>query len=569
MNQSAVRIKADRALEEIKARTDIVEFISDYVALKKSGQNYKGLCPFHSEKTPSFMVNQSKQIFHCFGCGVGGDVVSFLMKQENLSFGEALRYLAKKTGVALSDSHFGKTVSDKRDKIIKINEDAVHFFMDNLRGASHLAMAYLKNRGLGDESIENFHIGYAAEQRDGLLNHLKKKGYADSALASAGLFTADSRGGIRDLFRRRIIFPIFSLKNDVIAFGGRVMDNALPKYINSPETEVFKKSETLFAINIAKDEIRKKGYALIVEGYLDAIMCHQYGFTNTVAPLGTALTSRQLQKLKLLTRKAVLVFDSDEAGISAARRSLAVLCDNGFTAKVLLLPRGEDPDSFLRKSGAAPFKKLLADAVSAAEFLFRTAKGDRTEKVREALGLIVMVKDIILADAMLGELADRSRINESVLRSELEKMRRKSGLRPSESAGTVPAVANREEYLLLSAVIAFPEKAVAVLSRISIDDLKEDTVRSIFDKIKTCEGALTVNSILGCADEEERSLITKLSLRPGFDPEHVEQNIEDCLKTMMKKSFEERKRLADISGDVSLLDSLLKEKRKMMKRMGI
>jgi DNA primase len=556
-------MKTDRALEEIKSRTDIVEFISDYVALKKSGQNYKGLCPFHSEKTPSFMVSQSKQIFHCFGCGVGGDVVAFLMKQENLSFGEALRYLAKKTGIVLSDHQSGRYVSDKRDSILKINEEALHYFKNNLQ-ASGPARDYLKKRDISDESIDRFHIGYATGQRDGLLTHLKKKGHVDSVLIKTGLFAEDS-SGLRDMFRRRIIFPIFNVKNDAIAFGGRVMDDALPKYINSPETDVFKKSETLFAINLAKEDIRKKGDAIIVEGYLDALVCHQFGFANTVAPLGTALTSRQLQKIKLLARNVVLVFDSDEAGISAARRSLAVICDTGFTAKVLLLPGGEDPDSFLRKSGPAPFKKLLADAVSSVEFLYKTAKGDRTERVREVLAVIVSAKDLILADAMLGELADRSRINESVLRNELDKMRSKSSQRASGSSGKAREFSNREEYLLLSAVIAFPERAEAVLSRISINDLKENTVRSIFNKIKACKDAPTVDLILACADEAERSLITELSIRPGFDPEHIGQNIDDCLMTMRKKGFEERNRLAEISGDVLLLDSLLKEKRKLMK----
>jgi DNA primase len=556
-------MKTDRALEEIKSRTDIVEFISDYIALKKAGQNYKGLCPFHSEKTPSFMVSQSRQIFHCFGCGVGGDVVTFLMKQENLSFGEALRYLAKKTGIALSDSGPGKYSSDKRDSVLKINEEAMQFFIGNLR-ASVPAMEYLRKRGIGDESIDIFRIGYAGGERDGLLSNLKKKGHPYSVLMNTGLFVEDGRG-VRDMFRRRIIFPIFNIKSDVIAFGGRVMDDALPKYINSPETEIFRKSESLFAINLAKEDIRKKGYAIIVEGYLDALICRQSGFVNTVAPLGTALTSRQLQKIKLLTRNVVLVFDSDEAGVAAARRSLAVICDNGFTAKVLLLPAGHDPDSFLRTSGAGPFKKLLSDAVSSVEFLYKTAKGTRTEKVRETLAVIVTAKDLILADAMLGELADRSRINESVLRSELEIMRRKSVLRPSEPSGKAPAVANREEYLLLSAIIAFPEKAESVLSRISIDNLKEETVRSVFNKIKACKGTPSVDSILACADETERSLITELSIRPGFDLEHVGRNIEDCLMAMTKRGFEERKRLAEISGDVSLLDSLLKEKRKLMK----
>jgi len=484
-------MKSERLLEEIKSKIDIVEFISDYVHLKKSGQNYKGLCPFHSEKTPSFMVSQAKQIFHCFGCGVGGDVVSFFMKHEHLTFPEATRYMAKKAGITITELRVDKEISEKRERILQINEEAVKFFMKDLNN-SPKALAYLKGREINAESLEKFCLGHASDERDSLFRHMKKVGYPDSALKEAGLIVIDGTG-YRDAFRRRIIFPIFNLKDDVIAFGGRVMDDSLPKYINSPETEVFKKGETLFAINLAKDEIRKKDYAIIVEGYLDAILCHQYGFRNTVAPLGTALTSRHLQKLKLLTKKVVLVFDSDQAGIAAARRSLAILCENDFKAKVLLLPEGEDPDSFLRKNGSRAFKQLFSHAMSMTEFLMNTSQGDKIDIVKESLSNIALMKDMIIADELLGELADRSRIHESVLRSELEKIRKKSVLHGAEGLKTGKKVANREEYLLLSAVLAFPEKAGSVLSKLNLDDLSDKTIRSVFYKIKMLSGDLNMD----------------------------------------------------------------------------
>jgi DNA primase len=557
-------MKPDRLLEEIKSRIDIVEFISDYVTLKKSGQNFKGLCPFHSEKTPSFMVSPAKQIFHCFGCGAGGDAVSFLMKQENLSFGEAVRYMAKKANIKVADYGAGRDgFSEKREKILRINEEAMKFFEKNLHDSTP-AMSYLEKRGLDGESIARFCIGYASTERDMLFRHLKKKGFSDSFLPDTGLFVSDSRGH-RDLFRGRIIFPILSLKNDVIAFGGRVMDNALPKYINSPETEIFKKSETLFAINLAKEEMRKKGYTIIVEGYLDAIVCHQYGFRNTVAPLGTALTPRQLQKLKLLCKRAVLVFDGDDAGISAARRSLAILCENDFKAKVLLLPEGEDPDSFLRKNGSRPFQKMLSTAMSMIEFLLRTSKGERTDSVREALSAISTVRDPIMADEMVRELADRSRINESVLRSELEKVKRRPGAQTSEVKRQPAGTLNREEALLLSALISFPEKAEQVLPQLDIEEFRDERIKSIFRKIEMLSGRITVDSLLAQADDAERALITELSFKPGFDPDHIDRNIEDCLTKLRQRRFEEKRRLAEESGDIALLDSLLKEKRKLMK----
>jgi len=559
-------MKADRLLEEIKSRIDIVDFISDYVQLKKAGQNYKGLCPFHSEKTPSFMVSQAKQIFHCFGCGIGGDVVSFLMKQENISFGDAVRNIAKKAGIKITDFKFDKNLSEKREKILRIQSEAVKFFSGNLK-SSDSARAYLKKRGIDEISVNRFYIGYSANERDALFKYLKKMGYSDSLIKDSGLVVSDDRSasGGRDVFRGRIIFPIFNLQNDVIAFGGRVMDDSMPKYLNSPETEVFKKGETLFAINLAKDEIRKKGYAIIVEGYLDAIACHQYGFTNTVAPLGTALTLRQLQKLKILTDKVVLVFDSDEAGIAATKRSLSILCGRDCRARVLLLPEGEDPDSFLRKNGSQPFEKMLSNTMTMIEFLLNTSRGDKIDTVREAIGMIASVKDLIIAGEMLRELAEKSRSNESDLRGELKKIKRKTGSHSIEEPWPDKTTLNREEHLLLSAIIAFPEKAGNVLSRLNIEDLKDKTIRSIFKKIKTSPDELDMNFLLNKSDDAERALITELSIKPGFDLEHVDRNIDDCLRILVHKRFEERRRLAEGSGNVALLDSLLKEKRRLIK----
>ncbi len=558
-------MNSEKLLEEIKSRIDIVDFISDYVSLKKSGQNYKGLCPFHSEKTPSFMVSQPKQIFHCFGCNAGGDMVSFLMKHENLSFSEALRYIAKKAGIRIEDFGPDKDFSVKREKILQINEEAVKFFIKNLT-ASKGPMDYLKKRGVSEESLKSFSVGYAADQWDALFVHLKKSGYADSLILNARLVIADGKGS-RDFFRKRIIFPISNLKNDVIAFGGRVMDNSLPKYLNSAETDVFKKSETLFAINLAREEIRKKGHAIIVEGYLDAIICHQYGFKNTIAPLGTALTSKHLQKLKILTDKVILVFDSDSAGIAAARRSLAILCESDFKSQVLLLPESEDPDSFLRKNGSLPFQKMIADALSMIEFLLNTAKGERTDQVREVLGMVANVKDILRTEEMLGELADRSRMNESALRSELERIKKKTGLQAVQGTKSTITPSPREELLLLSAVISFPEKAETVLSRFNVEDIRDETIRSLFHKIKSCGDNVSIMSLIENADAAERALITKLSVDPGFDPELADQNIDDCLQTMAYKSYEERKRLAEAKepDDLALHNSLLEEKRRFSK----
>ncbi len=556
-------MKFERLLEEIKTRIDIVDFISEYVQLKKSGQNFKALCPFHSEKTPSFMINPSKQIFHCFGCGVGGDVVSFLMKHENIPFNEALRNVAKKAGIDLREFKFDKEHTEKRERILQINREAMNFFIKNLKG-SEKAKTYLRKRGIEEDSLKGFSIGYATAERDGLIKHLKKMGYSDSVIKEAGLAVSYEKDS-RDIFRERIIFPIFNNQGDIVAFGGRVLDDSLPKYLNSPETGVFKKSETLFGLNLAKEEIRRKEYSLIVEGYLDTIVCHQYGFKNTVAPLGTALTSKQLQRLKPLTGRIVLVFDNDDAGVAAAKRSLTILFENNFRAKVLLLPEGEDPDSFLRKKGSQPFKEMLSNEMSAIAFLVVTSKRDKIDTVREALEMISNINDLIIADELLIELSDRTRVNETALRGELKKIKKKIRTPISGIVKQDKIIENREEYLLLSAIISFPEKADYVLSRLDVDELKVESVRSLFKKIKGLGDKLNTGSILDKADDEEKSMITELSLKPGFDLEHVERNIDDCLQTIAQKRFDEKRKQAEESGDITLLNVLLKEKRKLLK----
>lgn len=557
-------MKTDRILEEIKSRIDIVEFISEYVHLKKSGQNYRGLCPFHTEKFPSFTVSQVKQIFHCFGCGAGGDVISFLMKHDNLSFNEALIYLAKKAGLSIDSTSFrGNYISSKRGSLLQLNEEALNFFINSLRN-SDIAKAYLKNRGITEQSISEFSIGYAPGGQDSLFRYLKKSGHSESLIKDAGLISAHEKG-FRDLFRKRIIFPIYSIRNDLIAFGGRVMDDSLPKYINSPETEIFKKSETLFGINLSKDEIRKRGYAIIVEGYLDTIVCHQYGFRNTVAPLGTALTSKHLQKLKLFTKNAVLVFDADDAGIAAARRSLTIICEYDFKSKILLLPKGDDPDSFLRKRGRQNFENMLANSKSTVDFLLGTSKKDKRERVREVLGVIADIKDIILADELLGELADRSKIHETVLRSELENLKRKPRFQKVEDLKPVAIKHKKEEALLLGAIISFPEKAGEVLSKLSIDDIENDIIRSLFKKISSLSKPFSLDALLDATSDPERRLVTELSVNPDFDPEHVDKNISDCLRILKIRRFEEKKKEAEKLGDIKLLDALLKERRRLIK----
>jgi len=560
-------MKSDRVLEEVKERIDIVDFISDYVQLRKSGQNWKGLCPFHAEKTPSFMVSPAKQIFHCFGCGAGGDVISFLVKYERLPFPEALHLLARKAGIQLPTVRQDKKGLEKDEQVRNALRDASAFFVKKLKESGN-ASEYVQKRGITGEAAELFRLGYAPAGWQNLLRHLKGMGYGDAVIKEAGLAVAGEKG-LYDMFRDRIIFPIMGVQGGVIAFGGRAMDNSLPKYINSPETPVFRKSETLYGMFTAKEAIRKKEHVLIVEGYMDVIICHQYGFENVVAPLGTSLTTGHLQKLRKLTKEAVVIFDGDAAGIAAARRALPLLCQNDIHARILLLPQNEDPDSYLREQGSESFSILIEKAQSMIGFLLSIAQGRRSDTVREALAAIAGLHDAIEAEQMLMELAGSTRINETALREELRKIQgRKSGAQAPAIPLRAGTVKNAEERLLLSAVIAFPEKAREVLSKIDMHDIRDTVVAGLLQRIAAATDKGNLATVLGSASEEERLLFTRLSVEPGFDPEHVGRVIEDCFGKIDKRKFEERLHRARATGDIHQINALLLEKKQCIKGKG-
>ncbi|MDP3049633.1 MAG: DNA primase [Thermodesulfovibrionales bacterium] len=563
-------MKDDRLLEDIKSRIDIIELISDYIELKKAGQNYKANCPFHAEKTPSFMVSQSKQIFHCFGCEAGGDIFGFVMKYENLNFQEALKMLAKKAGVQLSGYRFEDGLAERKERLYVIQKEALNTFTGNLK-KSKTAIAYLDKRGVSQEMVEVFSLGYADRGRKVLYDHLRAKGFDDSLITQSGLvFTGEN--GLHDVFKNRVMFPIFNIQGDAIAFGGRAIDDSrlrvvptMPKYLNSPETLLFKKSETLYGLNAAKDEIRKKGYVMITEGYLDVIMCYMHGFLNVVAPLGTALTTGHLQKLGRFTKKVLLVFDSDAAGIAAAKRSLSILYEHGFRSKILLLPEGDDPDSFLRKNGSRAFQIKLSKSESMVDFILRL-RGDKADNVRTAIGIIDNAKDLILREELFKELAEKSGIREAVLRGETKKYEQKAGIAKTAGVAKTAGFFYDEEVLLLSAIVAFPDRAPYIFDNLNIDRVCNPLIRQIFQEIKPSAERLNMNTMLGILNDEGKALITRLSLNPGFDIEHVDNNIRDCLRDMAHCEIEEKIRLAKTSGDLRLLNSLLVEKQKITRR---
>ena len=359
----------DDVIEEVRARNDIVDVISQYVTLKKKGANYFGLCPFHNEKSPSFSVSPGKQMYYCFGCGAGGNVITFIMEYENYSFGEALKYLADRAGITLPEAEDSKEARAQRDlknTLLEINRLAANYFYYQLKQPQgRPGYEYLKNRRLTDETITHFGLGFANKTPDDLYRYMRSKGYDDSILKETGLFFIEERGA-RDKFWNRVMFPILDVNNRVIGFGGRVMGDGEPKYLNSPETKLFDKSRNLFGLNFARKSREK--YLLICEGYMDVISLHQAGFTNAVASLGTAFTAQHALLLKRYTDQAVLTYDSDGAGIRAALRAIPILKEAGISAKVLNMKPYKDPDEFIKNLGREEFQKRIDEAVNS--FLF-------------------------------------------------------------------------------------------------------------------------------------------------------------------------------------------------------
>ncbi|MFO0752545.1 MAG: DNA primase [Thermodesulfovibrionales bacterium] len=571
-------MKPDSVVEEIKSKIDIVSLIAEHVDLKRAGQNYKGLCPFHSEKTPSFMVNPSKQIFHCFGCGKGGDALSFIMECESMSFPEAVTYLAGKAGIAIEDyRRETKAGRSLKEDLYAINREALAFFRSNVH-PSRQTGAYLKERGLADETAGAFSLGCSRQERDALFTHLVKLQFPPEHIKASGLVYFGEQKPF-DFFRDRLMFPLFDLQDRVIAFGGRIMtpSKSSPKYLNSPESAIFRKGEACYGLNRAKGAIGRKGYSLVVEGYMDTLLCHQYGFENAVAPLGTALTAGHLKKLKRFSDKLLLVFDGDAAGTSATKRALELVYAEGMAAKVLVLPEGEDPDSFLRKYGPEQFRKRMGAALTPVEFLLKASGKNRIDGVRVLLRFLSPCPDSLMRDEALRELADRSGMQEAALREEFKNMQRgpsRPGRYPAGEAsglharaeGPGTAALSREERMLLLALLSAPERAIPLLESFPADNRGSGLVRGIFEKVKTAFAPGTADGrsterILALCDDEEKRLVTHLSVSPEIDEENVEVVIEECLRNIAVKDLEKQIRSAGEAGDVERLQSLLLQKK--------
>ena len=419
-------------IDELRLQADIVQVIQEYVSLKKAGTSYKGLCPFHPEKTPSFTVNRDKGFFHCFGCGAGGDVLKFLELQEKLGFQDALRHLAQKFGLKVPEPETGgEPDAAEREALLKAHERAAAYFRAHLAAAEGAhARQHLRDRGISAETTDQLGLGFAPRTRDGLREALEREGFGVPLLIRSGLTVKRDNGEIVDRFRDRLMIPICRDTGSVLAFGGRALDgDQQPKYLNSPETPVYSKGRTLFGLHLTKAHIRRLGYAVLVEGYFDFAQLHQAGVTPVVASCGTALTVQQAHLLRRFTSKVILSFDPDAAGQSAAARSCELLVAEGFDVNVAVLPSGDDPDGFVRKQGRDAYLQLLQTSRPYLDYLLdRTAAqhnlgtdDGRRQFLGAMLAVAARIPDPAGRDQFADRLAHKARITEDVIRSEIRR----------------------------------------------------------------------------------------------------------------------------------------------------
>lgn len=570
------------AKEEVKRAVDIVELVGQFVQLKRAGQNYLGLCPFHSEKEPSFTVSPSKQMFHCFGCKKGGDVFAFWMTYHQASFPQSLKDLAEKYHVPLPRGHsafFETGAKDNKESIVRINEKAAEFFHHVLtktdRGKS--GAEYFQKRSIGREIISEFRLGYAPDEWDGLTSFLIKKKADLEKAAEAGLIIPKKTGGYYDRFRNRVVFPILDLRQEIVGFGARVLDHSLPKYLNTPETPIFHKGELLYGLHLAFGSIRQSGRAIIVEGYTDVLALKKHGFHLAVATLGTALTKHHIRRLKGYAKEVLVVFDSDTAGRIAALRSLPLFLEEGLTSKVIVLPEGDDPDSFVNKNGLAAFHHLLDRALPLFDFCLDIRAAGAATQIEEQVRVL---KDMIPVLSELKDEAQRSfcvrrismklDISESVVWAELKKwMTRPSGtdaqtdLRKRLSDRRLP---KWDDLYLLNLLVHYPHCKDRLLNSGFKVFLSDPCIIRIFDSVMEMgsgETDLTPAAILerlGC--EEDRERFREAILNPPICPmEGVEEVIRGFEYRVQKIRMTESNITARKRGDLEASNKILEQKR--------
>ncbi|OQX10471.1 MAG: DNA primase [Desulfobacteraceae bacterium IS3] len=582
-------------ITDIQNAADIAEIISESVLLKKAGKDYTGLCPFHSEKTPSFTVFPEKQIYYCFGCGAGGNVFNFLMKHEGCSFPEVVTRLAERYGIEIT-RHAASSEEERqmqeRESLLSVNKTAAEFFQNILRSSDKngKALAYINQRGITKETAEAFSLGYAPEGWQHLTNFFSAKKIPAALAEKAGLIAPNkSRTGYYDRFRDRIIFPIRDIRGQVIAFGGRVLDDSVPKYLNSPETPLFNKSRSLYGIDRARKKCRETGAVYVTEGYVDVIALHQHGFENAVATLGTALTPEHVRVLKGQAEKIILVYDSDDAGIRAAKRSVGIFREKQADAYILVLPSGYDPDSFLFHFGAEAFAKAAAKAakkdLSLISFLTECAvKQHDPATVEGKIRIISEMKEPLLSvpegaerSSYVQSLAERTGIDERII---LEKIYEHGGPPPFSDTSlseelrlsATMTTGNRKEQKIIAMMLQFPEVRDDIRERNTLEFFENNTLKSIGLLILSHpeSASARVSDILGSAEDAEQrdSIVSLASQDNEWDDkgwrnliEEIELDVIHRNNNMLRSQVEAAQEKNDHELAVSLYEEKLERAR--------
>ncbi|NDQ57903.1 MAG: DNA primase [Acidipila sp.] len=538
--------------DKVKTQADIVRVIGEYVRLKKSGQNFMGLCPFHSEKSSSFAVHPVRQIYHCFGCGVGGDVFKFIMEVDKCTFPEAVRAVAEKCGIPIprqrTHDPAEQQASSQRKNLLALHKDAAAWFAEQLMSTveGKIARGYLEDRGLDRETIAQFGLGYAPSAGDALLRQFRGK-YQEKLLDASGLISRDPSSRAYDRFRRRVIFPIANDTGKVIAFGGRALGDDLPKYLNSPETPIYTKSTVLYNFDRAKEPLRRLDFAVLVEGYMDAIGVARAGVGNVVASCGTSLTEPQVRLLGRFTRRVVVNYDADTAGQAATERSLTLLLSEGFDVRVLALPGGADPDQFIREQGGKTYQKLLGEAPAFLDYLIRRAqKGDlasaagKVRAVNSLLPYIQRMPDRLLRSEWATRVSQQLRIDEPVLR---ESLRRAAAERRSEvklKTEHVAGGARPSERRLIRMLVDADDFRDKLAEEIRANDLQrglgpEKIFTVLLDVIAS--GQRPDPAYVGdMLEEPDRRLLNEIVFEPSS--ETTWEEAESCLAALRRRRLE-------------------------------
>ncbi|MCD8198684.1 MAG: DNA primase [Phascolarctobacterium sp.] len=580
--------------ERVRDSADIVEVISNYVALKRRGRNFWGCCPFHGEKTPSFAVNPEKNMFYCFGCHTGGDVFNFIMKRENCSFTEAIKMLAGKYGIPVPEKQ--KTAAEiereqKTAQVMETNAIAARFFQACLLDARYgqEALEYLRSRGITDKIISKFSIGFALNKFNALLISLGKRGFEQELLIRAGLAVIGRNGVAYDKFRNRIMIPIRDPRGRIVGFGGRTVGDGQPKYMNTSETEWFNKRFLLFGLDIAAQEIRKKRQVLVVEGYMDAISLHAAGIVNAVASMGTAFAIGQAKILRRLAEEVIFCYDSDEAGRRASVRAVSVAKEAGLRAKVAGVPKGKDPDEFVRRYGSDAFEKVLEQALEGTEFQINetilqnnvTSFAGKAEAVSNILPFLLECKNEIEVSAHIRNVAQKLTVDEGLILDEYHKASHRNGSRNGKfgmsSVVSVAATAGEQaEKLLLKIFLKYPELAVENRDEISKIGFTLEVYEMIYEDIlaKSHDGPINVSKFSEGMCNDASAVLAEITVNQRDYPkkdvskEEAGKIIADCLKQMKKTSltreYEKHSSLAiqyERQGDKRFLEELMESQR--------